>query len=183
MINLLPPAEKEILTQEETWKLTVILGILVLVFLVSFSLILFSIKTYLAGEVEVQEIFIDQRTKELQNPQMESLQKNLINFNQTLIQLESFYRGQFKVTEILEKISRILPSETYLTNLSISLQSDKKGKRQVNCNLSGFASTRETLLKFKENLEKEEIFEEIYFPPANWVKPSDINFTVNFKIR
>jgi Tfp pilus assembly protein PilN len=183
MINLLPTLNKEELKQEEQWKLVMILGILVLAVLICFSLILFSIEIFISGEVETQKILLNQKEKELENPKIQTLKENLITLNQTFSQLDSFYQNQFSLTEILEKISQTLPAGTYLTNLSIVHQPEKEGKGKMNCSLSGFASSREILLEFKENLEKEERFQEIYFPPANWVKPTDINFTVNFKIK
>ncbi len=180
MINLLPPEEKEGLIKEENWKLVLILGILVLFFLVSFSLILFSIKIFISGEVEAQKILFEEREKEFQNPQIQNLQENLIALNKIIFQLDSFYQKQLNLSEILEQISKTLPSEIYLTNLSIFPQTEEE--QIINCSLSGFSPTREILLEFKKNLEKEEKFQEIYFPPANWVKPSDINFTINFKV-
>lgn len=183
MINLLPSKEKINLREEENWKLTMIIGILILIFLISFSLILFSIKFFIEGEVEVQKILFNQREKEFQNPQMQSLQANLISFNQTLFQLESFYQNQLKLTENLEKISKTLPLGIYLTNLSIKPQLKNEGGWQLGCNLSGYSPTREVLLEFKKNLEEEERFQEVYFPPANWVQAKDINFTVSFVIK
>jgi hypothetical protein len=183
MINLLPPEYKKEIIQEENWKLIMTWGMLVLVFLICFSLILFSIKIFISGEVEAQKILFKQKEKELQTPQMQSLQHNLTAFNQTLFQLNYFYQNQFKITETLEKISTVFHSGTYLTNLSINHSPQKEGDYQANCNLSGFSSTREKLLKLKENLEKEESFIKIDFPPTNWTKATNINFTVNFKLK
>ena len=180
MINLLPSQEKEEIKQEENFKLILILGIIFLFFLISFSLILTSINIYISGEAKVQKILYQQREKELENPQMRTFQEKLINFNQTLTQLESFYQGQPNFTEILEELTVTLPSGTYLTSLLITSQ--EKGEMLV-FNLSGFSPTRQLLLDFKENLEKEDSFKEVSFPPANWVKPVDIDFTVNFKVK
>ena len=94
------------------------------------------------------------------------------------MRLSSFYEKQVNLTEILEEISSALPAEIYLTNLSITTQDE-----ELNCVLSGFAPTRERLLDFKDNLEKEVRFEEILFPPSNWEKRTDINFTVSFKVK
>jgi len=51
MINLLPPKEKGILVSEERLKITLILGILFLVFLSFLGLILFSFKAFLLNQV------------------------------------------------------------------------------------------------------------------------------------
>lgn len=181
MINLLPPKEKEEILQEENWKLFMILGMLLLIFLVSLLLILFSIKIFIIGEVDVQKILFAEREKEFKNTQMQNLQNNLTDFNKKLSQLDSFYQNQSNLSEILEEISKTLPSGVYLNNLSVVPQ--KEEDAGFICNLSGFSSDRQTLLTLKGNLEKEKNFQEVFSPSSNWVKPTDINFTVNFKIR
>lgn len=183
MINLLPPENQRELAQEQSWKTIMILGTLVLVFFVSFSLILFSVKIFISEKVETQKASFEEKEKDLQSPEMKSLESDLLSFNKRIVQLDSFYNNQIRVTDPLAKISAVFPSETYLTNLSINLQAGKDGKMQVNCNISGFSSTREGLLKLKENLEDEESFKEIYFPPADWMKATSVNFTASFKLK
>ena len=182
MINLLPTKQKEELQLEEGFKLVLILGILVLLSLICLHLVLFSVKAYITGEVEAQRILLDQKEKEFNTPQTQALKKNLISFNVTLSKLDSFYRDQFELTQTLEKISSTLPPDLYLTNLSLSPVREKKEKK-ILTNLSGFASTRQSLLEFKDNLEQEGSFDNVSFSQASWVKPTDINFTVSFTVK
>ena len=181
MINLLPEKNKEEIAQEENWKLIMILGILFLIFLICFSLILYSVNIFISGEVETQKILFEQREREFQNPQMQTLQKNLILFNETLFELDSFYQTQPSPTEVLERISEALPAGVYLKNLS--LVPGIKDKQLLDCSLSGFSPTRASLLELKSNLEEEEDFEEIFFPQTNWVEKENINFAASFKIK
>jgi len=173
MINLLPPQYKAELKEEESWKLVLILEILVLIFLICLALILFSVKIFISGQLEAQKILLLQKEKKFEESQIQSLEGKIIISNQTLSKLNSFYQDQTNLTEILEKISETLPLETYLTILNLD---------PAQISLSGFSPTREILLEFKKNLEQEELLGEIYFPPSNWVKPTDIDFSVNFKI-
>lgn len=173
MINLLPPQYKAELKEEENWKLTLILSILFLIFLVCSALILFSIKISISGQAEAQKILLLQEEKKFEESQIQNLEEKITISNQTLLKLNSFYQSQTNSTEILEKISETLPIRTYLTTLNFN---------PAQISLSGFSPTREILLEFKKNLEQEELFEEIYFPPSNWVKPTNIDFSVNFKI-
>ncbi len=168
MINLLPPQYKAELKEEESWKLVLILEILVLIFLICLALILFSVKIFISGQLEAQKILLLQKEKKFEESQIQSLEGKIIISNQTLSKLNSFYQDQTNLTEILEKIF-----ETYLTILNLD---------PAQISLSGFSPTREILLEFKKNLEQEELLGEIYFPPSNWVKPTDIDFSVNFKI-
>ena len=178
MINLLPSAEKKELLLRERQSLILILGILFLSFLISLSLILLSIKISLSGDLEIQKMTLKDKEKEISFNQ--ELEEKIKNSNRVLSNLDSFYQSQFNLTQILEKISGLLPSGTYLTNLNLNPLQTEKG---IQVSLSGFCPNREILLSFKENLEREGSFSEIYFPPENWLKPIDINFNVTFKIK
>lgn len=180
MIDLLPQREKETLTQEENLKLVLILGIIFLISLTSLALMLFSIKTYISGQVEAQKILLTQ--KEQESLQIQELEEKVKESNLILSNLNSFYQESSSVTEILEKISKTLPSGTYLSTLNFSPLADEEEKYLAQISLSGFSPNREILLEFKKNLEVQDAFEEIYFPPSNWVKPTDIYFSVKFKI-
>ncbi len=186
MINLLPPQQKEELLEEEKYNLVLILGILFLIFLISLILILFSIKIFISGEIEVQRILLSAEEKRFKGSPIQNLEEKINTSNQTLSKLNLFYQNQLNLTETLEKISETLPPGTYLTTFSLNpLSTPAEGETLrylAQVSLAGFSPTREILLEFKENLEKEEPFGEIYFPPSNWVKPTDIDFLVNFKI-
>lgn len=182
MINLLSPQEKKILLLDEKKRLVIILGSLILIFLVCLILILFAIEINLQGQVNSQKIILSLTEKQFQELEIQNLRKDINLINQTFSKLNSFYQNQIYFNEILEKISVTLPEQVYLTNLSINLQSNEKQGQWMNINLSGFCKNRDILFEFKENLEKKEDFKEIYFPPLNWVKPSDIDFNVTFKV-
>jgi len=174
MINLLPLQYKNELKEEKEYKLVLILGIIVLLFLISLSLILLSIKFYTQGQVESEKILLSLKEKQFKTPETEALQKDIVLVNQEISKLSSFYQNQTNLVEILEKLSQIFPPGMYLTSLSYQ-------KAIFQISLSGYAPTRETLVQFKENLEKE--FKEVNFPPSNWVVPTDINFQTTFKIK
>jgi len=182
MINLLPPQEKENIQEEKKLRMILNSGILFLAFLISFSLILLTIKIIISSQVEIQSIVLERGESEFQKSQIKEFQKIIDSSNKTIFQLNSFYQREFDFTSILEEISRTLPEKTHLTNIFFSSQIDKDGEKVLNCNLSGFSPTREILLQFKKNLENEDNFKEIYFPPSNWIAPNDINFSINFKI-
>ena len=176
MINLLPPQQKEELLREEKWKLTLILGIISLIFFLCLSLILFSVKIYISGKLESQKILLEIEEKKFKTSEIQDFQKKITLLNQNLSKLDSFYQGQLDLTKILEKISTTLPPGIYLNSFSWQKENSQIG-------LSGFSSLRGNLFELKKNLEKEKDFEEIYFPPSNWVKPKDINFNVTFKVK
>lgn len=174
MINLLPPQQKAELGREEKWKLILILGIISLIFFLYLSLILLALKIYISSELESQKILLGIEEKKFKASEIQEFQKKVVALNQNLSKLDSFYREQTDLTNIIEKISNLLPSEVYLTNLSWQKETSQIG-------LSGSAPLRENLFELKKNLEKD--FEEVYFPASNWVKPKDIDFSVTFKVK
>lgn len=178
MINLLPPEQKKELLQEERHKLVLILGLLIVFFLASLFLILLSIKIYISGGVLSQKILVDSEEEKFKISEIQKLEEEIKSTNQNLEKLTSFYKGQPNLTELLEKISKILPEKTYLTTFTLT-SSDKEKKIKIS--LGGYSPTRELLFEFKKRLEAEPDFKEIYFPPSNWIKPKDIDFLATFQ--
>lgn len=176
-INLLPQKERTLLIQEEHWKLTLLLEIIFLIFLISLSLILFSIRTYVSGQAEAQKILLSQR--ELETPQLKDLEDKIKRSNLIFSNLNSFYQKTTNPSEILEQVSEILPSGIYINSFDF-VPIGREYLAEVA--FFGFSPNRATLLEFKKNLESQETFKEVSFPPSNWITPENINFSVNFKI-
>jgi len=172
MINLLPPEEKKVLEMEENFRLVLILEILVLVFFLSLTLVLFSIKIYISGKLESQKVLADLEERQLKVSEIEALREKVKMANQELSKLETFYQQQFPLVESLEKISKNIPKQIYLNSLSFT-------KENYLVSLSGFSPDRETLYELKKNLENE--FKDVNFSLESWFKPED--FSVTFKIK
>lgn len=168
MINLLPPQQKKELIQEENYKLTLILGFLVLVSLICLALILFSITFYLEGEIKLQKIQTELKKEEFS--QFQPLQDKLSFFNRNLSKLDTFYKSQINLTPLLERFSEILPPGVYLTSFSYQ-------KETFQISISGFAPTRADLFELRKNLKEKKEFGKVYFPLTVWTVPEGINFT------
>lgn len=187
MINLLSPQEKIVLGQEEKLKLISVLLIIFCLGLLSFALIMLSIKFYIFGELEAQQIVLNQG--KLERNRLQSIAQEIDSKNLYLSQIQSFYQENFARSDILDKISQAFPQSTYLTNLNISSVFGAKPSKETNpekyllVSLIGFSPTRDIVLKIKDNLEKQEKLQEVYFPPSNWVKPNDVEFSVSFKVK
>jgi len=182
MINLLPQQQKDELKQEESFKLVLILGIVVLAFLISLFLILFSIKVSIEGQIAAQRVFLEQ--KKTENVQFQNLTERIKSLNLALSKLNTFYQEELNLVKISNTITDALPSGVYLTALNFNRSAGfEKEKYSGKIFLAGYSPTRQALIDFKKNLEKEERFEEVYFPPENWVEPVDVDFTANFKIK
>lgn len=180
MINLLPPAEKDILIKEEKRRLAFVWGIFVLFFLAALSLILFSVNIFLAGHVQGYKILVDYERQKSATAEAQNTEKEIGAVNQKLTKLDAFYGSQPRIATLFQKISEIIPEEIYLNSLSLNPNKDRKDRFQVS--LTGHSATREALLNFKKSLESDSSFQGVYFPPSNWVKPLDINFSASFEM-
>lgn len=156
------------------------MGILLLLFLFCLVLILLSLKIYIGGRVEEQKILFQQEER-LKTPESQDFEENIKTANQNLLKLNSFYQNQIRMTPLIEQIAEILPPDVYLNDLSFCPSTEKEYKFLVS--LTGFSRSREALFEFKENLQAQENFASISVPLVSWVKPTDINFNLNFKIK
>ena len=173
MINLLPLQAKEELQKEEQLKIAVILALVVFYALLSLFLIFFSLKIYIVSELGVEKKIVDAQEEKFHTPEIETFQKTIAAANKDIAGLDHFYQGRVVVSDMLEKISTILPPGVYLTNFSWQQDTGQIG-------IYGFASTRDDLFALKNSLEKEQAFKQVNFPASNWVKQKDIDFSVTF---
>lgn len=180
MINLLPPIEKEAFKKEENRQLVFIWGVFALFFLTALSLVLLSVNIYLTGQVQGYNILVGFEQRKSATMQSQNTEKEINTINQKLTELSAFYQEQPRITSLFQKISETSPEGISLSSLSLNPKKDKNNSFQVS--LTGHSESRERLLEFKKNLESDSAFQGVYFPPSNWVKPSNINFSASFEI-
>ena len=191
MLNLLPQTEKAFLQKEKNFKTLLILGMALLCALVCFILILLSIKIYIAGSANAENVVFEQFQKQIQNSKSREIEDKIKIYNQNIANINSFYNNRNEITELLQRISEILPADIYLTYFSFNTieetvkiensdKTEKKLKKEIS--ISGFSPFREKLFELKEILKSQTDFHEVYFPASNWTKPFDINFSLKFHL-
>ena len=185
MINLLPPVYKKELLKEDHCKIINILGMFILLFLVCLSLILFSIKIYIDGQLAIEKNIVEEYQKDVRFSEIEKTEKEVETINKKILEINSFYKNQSSIIKVLEEISQTFPREIYLTDFSLSL-SEEKGCRFLIA-LSGFSPTTDILYQFRDNLEaKKELFKDNQipsFPPSYSIQRENIDFDLNMKIK
>lgn len=179
MINLLPLEEKNILKLEEKWRLILLVGLLVLIFFLCLFLILYSIKIFVASEVETQELVIKTTGKEFENQETKDLKDKISSTNRDFLKLNDFFQESASLTEVSEKVSNTLSPGMYLTNFSYQKQVSGQGKK-LEIVLSGFAPNTDTLFDFRKNLEK--VFATKVDVGDSWIKPADFRFVFNITL-
>jgi len=184
MINLLPPKEKEQLMFESNKKLTIVIGNMVLISLISLILVLFSLKFYMLEELAYQKGNLSSIEKDYQSKDFILAKEDMQKYNGIIIKMYNFYNNQNKMSDALTIVSKIeRPKGLYFKSINVeSLDKD------INVKIIGFSDTRENLQSFKNNLEEVQSgqtsnkIENVYFPPYVWLKARDIDFNLTFKI-
>ena len=176
MINLLPNQEKKKFLEERIVKQVIILEIVVFSALICLGLILFFIKLDLQGDLVFQKEILECRNKDCQSSGIIEFEKETTHLSKIFEEITSHYQKKEYLIEDIEMLSETIPENIVLINVFF-----KENSREFS--LSGFSPDRESLLQFKDNLEKMEDFEKIYFPSSNWINPKDINFLASFRIK
>jgi len=194
MINLLPEKNKNNLLMERSKRIILIFCFLVLFFILSLVLFFSIIKIYVGRQIAVNQELLTESKERFSQSEVQEVQDKIELANSSFSKLNTFYNSKVYFSEILERVSGILPDGFYLNNLSIKLDVkeskvpkddgsvDIKVDRKVIITLSGFAPLREDLRAFKEKLEAENGFENIFFPSSNWVNKKNIDFYLVFEI-
>jgi Tfp pilus assembly protein PilN len=178
MINLLPPEEKTKIIARKKLTLVLIFEAAISLFLISLLLISFSIRIYLAGEIETQKITVLGEEKGVSSSTISEFQQKIKDLNEDLEKTAVFYETRISVPGTLARVSELLPPGSYLTNISFL-----QGVSGVEMTISGFAQDREGLLTFKKGLESEKSLTKVNFPQSNWVSPTNIDFSFTAEIR
>ena len=180
MINLLPSEQKDKLYQYRIKKMMLVLGFIGTVFLVSLSILLLTINIRLRGEVDYQGAVLEAKKGKSKTSQIEKIQDQFSTYNKKLTKLEKFYKERNYPSGFFEEVNSTLPSSIRLN--SLAYQKVTEGDYKAQASFSGYCPDRSVLLQLKENMDEKSKWENVDFPPSNWVEPADINFNVSFKI-
>ncbi|MBU1045676.1 hypothetical protein KJ616_00960 [Patescibacteria group bacterium] len=173
MINLLPPIEKSKRRREKQLKLIWILGILMVASVLSFALVLLSIRFYIADQIRAQDILVGEAKGK--NIQVNILQGKIKLVNRTLSGLDDFYQSQFPLSDFLDRISKLLLQDMYLERFSYQ---EESAQVIFTC----YAPTIDSIYQFREIMRNQGDFQEVNFVLPDWLEPNNITFRVSFKL-
>ena len=171
--NLLPKdAQKEIKIERITSRLLnlflwvlISLGILI-VLIVAARIYLASEKNRVSEQIVLQKLVVSQEENK-------EIKDELTEFNTHLSNLVKFENSHAYWSEVLIVFARLLPADMAIDTLSAEREDGQ-------INVSGFASTRDSVLALRRNLLDSEFFEDVNFPLSNLIKPEDVNFRYSF---
>ncbi|MBU1255743.1 PilN domain-containing protein [Patescibacteria group bacterium] len=173
-LNLLPPREKEKLELDKLNNLIFFLAVRIAIFLLIFTLLLIVTYYSLFILLKEQERLIEINENDIRIQQLVKIEEKIKNVNQHLDKIHLKQKESVVWTPILEELAKITPLGVYLSNFSYKLSINK-------INLSGWAESRDKLIRFKDSLEESVLFNNLESPLSNLIKKNDIDFNFTFE--
>ena len=155
--------------------------------LISLTAILVSINIYLQSQSQSQVIIFEEASKQFRGSELRGLEQEITSLNRSFTSLKEFYASKpYLIADVLEKINKVVPEGIFLDEISFSVSANAEQEKSATTTaqifLSGLAVKRSLIFDFKRNLEAQSFFDEVYFPPEDWVKPENARFSVKLKI-
>jgi hypothetical protein len=184
MINLLPTEENK--SELRAYKIRVVILILVTLFVVILISLLFLFPSYVITDVKktVTTQKLSTIEGDLKDKEKEPLSDIIKDIN-TKLKIFTDPKEQFVFSrDILKEILDKKPSEVHIT--SIGFKEEKNagdGGIKKTILISGFADTRLALLSFERALKEDTRFADVVVPISNFIKGSNIQFTLKFILK
>ena len=186
MINLLSEKGKKEIIFEKNRKVILILLTICFISLVFLFLLLFSFKIYFSSQVKAQGKIIFNKQEEINlSSQFQDFKQAIQETNNKLRNIKFFYEQQILIAPILKNVSEFVPSSIYFTKLSTNwLDSfEKDPDYLIKLSIQGYAETREDLFLFQKALKESEYFTEVDVSLQSWLKPENVIFYIDIKIK
>lgn len=167
-LNLLPPIKKQ-----EFHLTQIYLMIKNLIIIILFLTIIAAI-TLLVTKLLLQNHFtkiVAETT--LTTKYATTFNKSIKEFNQKLSAVDKIQKSHVSWTKFFINFAQLVPEDVGIDNVTIN------GNRIL---INGVAKTRSQFLKFKDNLEKSDLFSEIVTPLENLLKKDDVVFNLKASI-
>lgn len=133
-------------------------------------------RIYLTGELSRTGTNIALQKQVVSQEENLQLKKTLGEFNTHLTNLVNLDQHQGQWSEVLISFTRLLP-------VGVAIDSFTGERETGRVRISGFAKTRESVLRLRQNLLASGDFTDVNFPLSNLVKPKDLSFNYTFFVR
>jgi len=179
MIDLLSPYRKRKVIHESRWRLLASLFSILTILILFLSVTLYLLNRFSAKIISEEKAHLQNYKSELF---IGGLREGEINiFNDTMLDIKSIYRNSVDVIDIIESLRDVIPSGSRIDSFRYERSFDDQDNVIHTVTVTGYAPEWQSLLEIEKNLK--ERFEEVTFSPDTWIQLSDINFSVNLKVR
>lgn len=191
MINLLPPYEKQELKLAGVQVKLSIIFVYFLCCLALLTIIFFFLNYYIVLQIDEFDVVVTAKTQELDSYQFQDFKEATTKVNQKLVMINLFQQDEILISPFFAEIislagDGIAFSVVSLTKNTRLVQKEEPGEvfneTYSRVNLLGTATTREVLYAFKQVLENQKHFRNIYFAPNSWTESQNAAFSVSFEI-
>jgi Tfp pilus assembly protein PilN len=174
-LNLIPENKKEEIRQAYRFRMVLKWGVELSSILFVFALLLFSINYILLINLRMADQEINSiKSNNEKYKEMEKYDSEIREINSKVATIEKIAGGQLYWSKFLAKLNEKAIPEIEMTNILT---------KNYAIFLAGKAKNRDDLLKFKENLEKEECFTDVNLPLSNLVSRAEVDFQLDLNIK
>ena len=140
---------------------------------------LLSVKFYALQKVNDEKNALQNTKKQYETQEFLSLLDSVKKYNENFRTINDFYKGRIYLSDILEYAIGIEKPEGIKFESISLIYADNKIKGTI----QGESAKRNDLISFKNNLLYQKKIQNLYLPPGDLLKPSDIDFSMNFEIK
>jgi len=182
-INLLPNTEKILLKKEKLFKKLALLFSFWIACLIIFWGLIFTLQVFVSAEANIVSQTTKEKAELLQKEQFENFSVQIQKANQNIALAIYVWKNQLFISDTINHLSKIMGDNIYFNTLSFKQNDNKEKDYLAEVNISGVALKRDDILAFKQILEKQSLFKEVFFLPYSWVKAKEADFGLNFLIK
>lgn len=178
MINILPEEKKKVVEKERIRRFIFILGVSLVTFLILAIILFLPSFLYLINQKKEIERTIESLESGPIFKEIQEIESEILDLNQKLILFQNNQSDVLNLSLFIEKILEQKPK-----SLEIQAISFERLAEVPRFSLQGKSPSRDLLLEFVENLNKEELIEKVHSPITNILREKDIDFNliVEFK--
>jgi len=174
MINLLPEEQNKEIKGERNYRVLLILLIYFLIFLVLFCGTLYFLNLFSKNLLEKENLAF--REKKIEFSDIERRERKIIEINQALPKIDSYYQKKVRISDVLRKIYESFSENSYIESFHFTENGQGKGSVVLN----GQTVDLEDLLKIEENLKNN--FDNVDLSLGSWNEVSGVNFKITFDL-
>ncbi len=171
-INLIDKIRRENWEFYVRRRVIIFIAIASMVFITGFSAIFFFWGKSVNDVLDEQELPAIERDVD----QEEQINKKVSALNNEISFLNNSLGGNMEVANIVSVIADMIPEEVKILSL-------KFVRENYSVSIRGISEGRSGFLRFKQALEQDNDFFDIYLPMSNVMQQIDIEFTISFKVK
>lgn len=173
-LNLISDKKRDEIEKNLSFKFALRQGMELLVIIIFIATSLLSFQWIQKIELDSAENDILYNNKKKEFDRIKEYDDRFSQINDLLGYYEKMQKSQIHWIYFFERLTPIVPAGVTFSEMT---------NKNFQIILSGNASERDVLLELKNNLEKEECFEEVNLPLSNLVSKSDISFQMEFNLK